>query len=68
VYLYYIENVLLVEQVVHHIVYYLYLLDLVENDKQEALVVEDNMKNIDDDIVEEVVDEKFVDLEMLKDI
>jgi hypothetical protein len=68
VYLYYIENVLLVEQVVHHIVYYLYLLDLVENDKQEAPVVEDNMKNIDDDIVEEVVDEKFVDWEMLKDI
>jgi hypothetical protein len=34
-----------VEQEVHHIVYYLYLMDLVEKDRKVELVDEDNKKN-----------------------
>ncbi len=81
VYWYYIENVLSVEQEVHHIVYYLDSMDLVEHDRKVGSVVEDNkkkeqhnLKNIVDDIVEdvmeevEVADEKYVELVMTKDI
>jgi len=70
-----------VEQEVHHIVYYLDSMDLVEHDRKVVFVVEDNkkkeqhnLKNIVDDIVEdvmeevEVADEKYVELVMTKDI
>ncbi len=70
-----------VEQEVHHIVYYLDSMDLVEHDRKVGSVVEDNkkkeqhnLKNIVDDIVEdvmeevEVADEKYVELVMTKDI
>ncbi len=79
-YLYYIENVLSVEQEVHHIVYYLDSLDLLEHDRKVEFVVEDNKKKVrhnlmnivEDDIVEDVwevvVDEKYVELEMMMDI
>ncbi len=69
------------EQEVHHIVYYLDSMDLVEHDRKVGSVVEDNkkkeqhnLKNIVDDIVEdvmeevEVADEKYVELVMTKDI
>lgn len=70
-----------VEQEVHHSVYYLDSMDLVEHDRKVGSVVEDNkkkeqhnLKNIVDDIVEdvmeevEVADEKYVELVMTKDI
>jgi DNA-binding cell septation regulator SpoVG len=71
-----------VEQEVHHIVYYLDSMDLVEHGRKVVFVVEDNkkkeqhnLKNIVDDIVEDVmeeveavVDEKYVELVMTKDI
>ncbi len=69
------------EQEVHHSVYYLDSMDLVEHDRKVGFVVEDNkkkeqhnLKNIVDDIVEdvmeevEVADEKYVELVMTKDI
>jgi hypothetical protein len=62
-----------VQQEVHQIVYYLYLKDQVGDDRKEAVVVEDNMKDIEHENVEHVmvevmVDGKHVELEIMKDI
>ena len=78
-YLYYIENVLSVEQEVHHIAYYLDLLDQLVDDRKVEFVVEDNtkkeqhnlMNTVDDivgdeeELVEAVEDEKHVELVMM---